>query len=752
MRSLGRFRFGLYLILLVLRLIATLQPGYIHPDEFFQGGQELFFGCNGHDTNSHYGGDAGVTVADADGAIDGNNNSNNNNNNIRMRISTIYTSTVKAVEIDNDIHGILGGIRGVSATWEFQREHALRSIMPPIVMTLLPLRLYSFWKRTAVSVIFGLGLSSGLGPFEIPHGHSADADWGKYLSGWEIFLIPRLFMALLSIVTMDIPLWYISKRRYRYRTKPVDECASVSVPVEVLLFASSWVTLGFLNRPFSNTLETMCLSVLCFIATYDGTSNVTSTGMNTQRQRRLRNYIDRYEQLQRWVLPIAIGIVGAIGIFTRFTFAIFALPVVISLLSDRFYYYYTASSNDQSSKDQKKVACIWHGALMTGVTIFVIAIAFVSTSASFIYADATFYMSQQTCERSSMDELSSSQRMPLTLSDISSLITPWNALRYNSKVDNLSEHGLHPRTTHALANLPMLYGPLALLFYWEIIQRVKKPVDITNGSTRRQMRANDSDHMFFAMLMMGLGVLSCAPHQEPRFLLPLVVPLILLLGRHFEGEHTLKNASVIKKGLAIFWVIFNALLLIFFGGLHQGAVVPSLLSLPKLSAEQDQPPSAIVTYHTYMPPTFLMNEGAAANGVKTVVEADTKTCSRSMEDCIDDEAFNISSRRICNSVPLFDLKGADQSELFDFLQNVLLCQEYDKHWIYLLMPMTCMDDGVVPSTNEATNSFWKQYDIEEKLSSFQISTEDMPSNASFSTFSQESKLVVYQLRCKALII
>eukprot|EP00554_Chaetoceros_debilis_P000928 CAMPEP_0194098314 /NCGR_PEP_ID=MMETSP0149-20130528/58316_1 /TAXON_ID=122233 /ORGANISM="Chaetoceros debilis, Strain MM31A-1" /LENGTH=177 /DNA_ID=CAMNT_0038784359 /DNA_START=85 /DNA_END=615 /DNA_ORIENTATION=+ len=177
MRSLGRFRFGLYLILLVLRLIATLQPGYIHPDEFFQGGQELFFGCNGHDTNSHYGGDAGVTVADADGAIDGNNNSNNNNNNIRMRISTIYTSTVKAVEIDNDIHGILGGIRGVSATWEFQREHALRSIMPPIVMTLLPLRLYSFWKRTAVSVIFGLGLSSGLGPFEIPHGHSADADW-----------------------------------------------------------------------------------------------------------------------------------------------------------------------------------------------------------------------------------------------------------------------------------------------------------------------------------------------------------------------------------------------------------------------------------------------------------------------------------------------------------------------------------------------------------------------------------------------
>jgi hypothetical protein len=36
----------MYALLIVLRvLVGVFLTGYVHPDEFFQGGQELFFGC-----------------------------------------------------------------------------------------------------------------------------------------------------------------------------------------------------------------------------------------------------------------------------------------------------------------------------------------------------------------------------------------------------------------------------------------------------------------------------------------------------------------------------------------------------------------------------------------------------------------------------------------------------------------------------------------------------------------------------------
>ena len=39
------------------------------------------------------------------------------------------------------------------------------------------------------------------------------------------------------------------------------------------------------------------------------------------------------------------------------------------------------------------------------------------------------------------------------------VITPLNNLIYNSKVENLSNHGLHPYYTHLLVNLPQILGP-----------------------------------------------------------------------------------------------------------------------------------------------------------------------------------------------------------------------------------------------------------------------------------------------------
>jgi hypothetical protein len=53
-----------------------------------------------------------------------------------------------------------------------------------------------------------------------------------------------------------------------------------------------------------------------------------------------------------------------------------------------------------------------------------------------------------------------------------SCLAPLNALRYNSQTSNLAEHGIHPRVTHALVNLPLMFGPLALYLYYRVFRVV----------------------------------------------------------------------------------------------------------------------------------------------------------------------------------------------------------------------------------------------------------------------------------------
>jgi phosphatidylinositol glycan class Z len=44
---------------------------------------------------------------------------------------------------------------------------------------------------------------------------------------------------------------------------------------------------------------------------------------------------------------------------------------------------------------------------------------------------------------------------------------------YNVKTENLSEHGLHPRYLHLLVNMPLLFGPLALLAYQGVYEKIR---------------------------------------------------------------------------------------------------------------------------------------------------------------------------------------------------------------------------------------------------------------------------------------
>ena len=214
-------------------------------------------------------------------------------------------------------------------------------------------------------------------------------------------------------------------------------------------------------------------------------------------------------------------------------------------------------------------------------------------------------------------------------------ITPLNFILYNLESRNLAQHGLHPQYLHALVNMPLLYGPLVAMFLYIIFSQISFYVFANH---RKEVSSNSSQHksdtskkkpgtsasncdsnstdlvvenkmqndmkillpIFVAIPLLGLSLF---PHQEARFLIPLL-PLVVL-------------ATVIwfKQGLGKpFWVsfvTFNIPLCIIFGLFHQGGVVPCLLHLQTITHSQTSQATAplrinIVFSHTYMPPHHLL--------------------------------------------------------------------------------------------------------------------------------------------------
>jgi phosphatidylinositol glycan class Z len=182
--------------------------------------------------------------------------------------------------------------------------------------------------------------------------------------------------------------------------------------------------------------------------------------------------------------------------------------------------------------------------------------------------------------------LASDQPLQLLLS-MKVHITPWNHMRYNMDHDNLADHGLHPHYLHALVNAPLLFGPLYLLSLYTMAR------DVLNKRHLTPLRM-----ACLASFLMGLVALSLFPHQEARFLLPLLGVMLLWLQLHLEG---------LSRRFYWWWIVFNLLTMLHFGVLHQAGVVPSLLWLSNHIKE----PSQVHYWKTFMPPRHLL---FAANG------------------------------------------------------------------------------------------------------------------------------------------
>ncbi|GAA6014017.1 hypothetical protein JCM11491_003489 [Sporobolomyces phaffii] len=153
------------------------------------------------------------------------------------------------------------------------------------------------------------------------------------------------------------------------------------------------------------------------------------------------------------------------------------------------------------------------------------------------------------------------------------VVTPFNLLRYNVSHSNLAQHGLHPRYLHALVNLPMLF-------------------------------------VLLASFIIPVALLSIQPHQEPRFLVPLVIPLVLLAPQVDFLRANRSNRAT--RHFWALWILHSAIFTAFFGYLHQGGLVPTLLRLNRELRAPESPMLAgietveLVFWKTFMPPRHLV--------------------------------------------------------------------------------------------------------------------------------------------------
>ncbi|KAI0366536.1 hypothetical protein BV20DRAFT_641947 [Pilatotrama ljubarskyi] len=314
----------------------------------------------------------------------------------------------------------------------------------------------------------------------------------------------------------------------------------------LLLLASSYVTVTYQVRPFSNSLEAVQVALSLVLL------------------KKLLVLENAPRQSQRSLVYLSLlALVAVCGLFTRITFAAFFFPVALEVVK------WSLRRTRFSLR------------LLIRSLSLPLLVAF-ATILGFIYVDSIYFHGSAL--------LASAE------------LTPLNFLRYNLLPSNLAEHGLHPRWLHLVVNLPMIATP-GLLYY---VLRAEFDIFTSRSGEKDKNKPGVIQMMqrtLYWVRWSAVSLLSVQPHQEPRFLTPLLVPMIVM---------AVNNGRILRarKSFLIFWIVGNSVLAILFGILHQGGVIPSLFRLHDMVYDEVSGLSAhhfrIVYWKTYMPPRHLL--------------------------------------------------------------------------------------------------------------------------------------------------
>lgn len=184
-----------------------------------------------------------------------------------------------------------------------------------------------------------------------------------------------------------------------------------SIRHALFVYAVSGSLLTFSVRPFSNNVEAVALALSLLL---------------TLVLRKLS--ISPQWTIRRWLsFSLALGVVVACGLFSRFTFLVFVLPSAAM-------YLHTVWTLRKTQGFQVLALFRLAAPAVAG---------FLTVSLAHIGYDTMYYASGQY------------------------VLAPWNAALYNSKSTNLQQHGRHPLWLHCVVNAPMVLGVglyVALIF------------------------------------------------------------------------------------------------------------------------------------------------------------------------------------------------------------------------------------------------------------------------------------------------
>jgi GPI mannosyltransferase 4 len=428
----------------------------------------------------------------------------------------------------------------VYVPWEYSGWPPNRSIVPPLLSAGLPFSIVKI-------AVFVLGPRSSFIP-------------------WLARILPRLLCFALSILWEEATVHWAMSLSLKSKSSKSKSKSSIELANDIrFCMASCWPLMTFGVRPFSNTLEAVCLSVAGAIACRRGASSHAQS--------------------------YAFGAIIAAGFFTRFTFLLFAAPLGV---------YYLLGVWRRGGSASVARACVAVGA--AGALV----------GAAFVLVDSLYF---------------SGDGGPAQL-----VVAPLNNLLYNLDPANLAKHGLHPRYLHALVFVPLMLTALAVYSYGDALRAI----------VTRSLDARTA--LLLACIMFPLAAISRAPHQELRFLLPLVAPAAILGASRLCASRRQRGA----------WLLVNLALFVLYAGMHQAGVSRALAWCHEryVSIGGNDASMSVLFYETYMPPRHLAAIDSAfalriddlpADSLSAAIEALRQAAASAHH------AFLVCPRQVCDA-------------------------------------------------------------------------------------------------------
>jgi hypothetical protein len=312
-----------YVCLVVIRLLLVFSPSYIHPDEFHQNGEVTASPILRVESRLPW---EFVARHESRSIVGRRNNNNDSSSSTSHSAYGTHGAAQHRGDVAGSNHYSGNGSGGASGNDVWCESGPYRSALTPLA-------------TSGVAFALLASVESWLLP----------ADWAL-VRPWSVVVAPRLVMFLLSFV-VDFAVLVVGDR---FAMSPIDA---------LLTAASSHAMLVFHVRTFSNSVESVLLSLLLLFAVAtpslaklagrttsttmtndDAPTGANDDGDGDSRRRSSRNSSNVGATLVhsalRSVLRSSVVVahsallatIVAIGVWNRFTFVAFALPSIVYVL------------------------------------------------------------------------------------------------------------------------------------------------------------------------------------------------------------------------------------------------------------------------------------------------------------------------------------------------------------------------------------------------------------------------------------